>query len=428
MNTRLTLIIAVIMSIIAIVYLLDIKNTTKKTEEKYENSRVFTSDYEHTDSFSIFRNSELLSFEKKDGIWYMVSPENHIAQESEMESILNIMLNLSIDEVIDKNPSDLTEFGLKPPSMILILKSGEKEQTVLTGVKNYSQSSYFAKRDNSPEVFTISNIGLSNFEAPYENFISGSAIAINPINVNKIYIKSNKSSIELSKEYSSDDIYKWNIVSPKVKNADKDKVEDFLWSLKNTKVDKNHGKAINQDELKQNCVVEILFKQKDMPDEVLYVNKVEKGFYSCLSGITGNLSEIKKENLDEIIPNSYNDFEDFHLLKQPLSEFSKIEINNKNKKYLIKRDRKKSWILDGKPDSHAVLNGLLMNLQALEYDPNKTSSEKSELYLSIHFIGKKNSTDIKIYKSGTNYFTNLSGTFYAVSADKLIESIQSIEK
>lgn len=426
MNTRLTLIIAVIMSIIGTIYLLDLKNNKKKVEDKYEKSKVFTSNYENTDYFSIFRKSELLSFEKKDGFWYMISPESHLAGESETESILNIMQNLNIEDIIDENPKDLDEFGLKPPSMILTLKSAEKEETILVGTKNYSQASYFAKRDNSPEVFTISNIGLSNFESPAEKFISRAALAISPSNIYEVKIKNKKEAIELSKEPLGENNYKWNIIHPKRKVADSDKVEEFLWNLKNTEVDKNMGKSLDGEDFKHNNDIEIVFKQKNMPDEVFYAIKNKNGYYHCISSITNNVTEIK--NLDEIIPESYIDFEDFHLLKQNLADFSKIEINFEDKHILIKRNRKNLWVLDKKQDLDSEINTLLINLQSLEYNPSKTDSKKQKLYMSIRLSNKNIHEEIKIYKSGENYFTEISGIFYNISADKFIQAVKAIEE
>ena len=426
MNTRLTLSIAVVMLVIGVVYMLDLKKTAKNTEEKYENSRVFHFSYEDVTYFSVFRNSELLSFEKKDGLWFLTSPENALAEEAYTDNLLNIALNLTVEKVVEKDPSNLSEFGLQPPFMILTLKSADKEQSVLIGAQTYSQISYFAKRDGNNELFTVNNIGLTDFESSFNKFISNSIVVINPKKSYFVSIKTEKNLMELSRSYDFwselKDNSRWNVNS---ENADKEKVEHFLLSLKSAEIFKNHGKALNKNEIEEKSVITIVFKQDSLPDEILFISEGETGFYRCFNNLSGDLYDVKKSVLDNIIPKDYKYFLDLHLMKNPISLYEKIEISYKNDKGTIeiKRDKSNNWKLI--KDDENALNNILMTLQELEYNPDSEFTSKVELYLTIFLKGftEDISDNIEIYKAGEKYFTKISEKYYEVDAKHFLKAI-----
>ena len=72
----------------------------------------------------------------------------------------------------EENPSDLTVFGLKPPSIQLTIQSGKKDtaQSLLIGAKKEG-GRYYAKTGHANKVFTLRNVYHSS--TVYEASVNG---------------------------------------------------------------------------------------------------------------------------------------------------------------------------------------------------------------------------------------------------------------
>ncbi len=442
MNTRVTLILSFIMLAIAVIYFFDVRNETSKDEKKRADSVIFSVEYSKVKSLSVFRKGQLLNFEKKDGLWYMTSPEQALASAGVLDNLLDFMSGLRIEETIDAQPHKLSDFGLQPPSMLITLKSETGQQVLMIGIKNFSQLSYYAKKENLPDVFTVSNFGISEFEKPYDAFLEKGAMLIAPDSVFAVSVSKKSGSFNLEKDSNFWSEFKgeqeWNIVSPFRKKADYRIVEDFLWTLKDTRVESVDGKFIGKIPRDADDVIaKITVRRKGLADESLTVLSKDSGFFKCLRASTGDLVNLKADAFEKILALTAEYFVDRHLLSFDSALLNEITVfyNEGAQKVNLMRAQSGGWEVvhaDSAVKDFPAANTLLWKLESLSALPEVNDNFAGvSPYAKISLKDRSGTIagEFEFLKSAKgDYAVKISGELYAVKGDELFELLSSINK
>lgn len=104
------------------------------------------------------------SLELKDGTWVMTRPLSTPADLSTVNAMLRTLEVARIKDLVEEKPSDadLARYGLAPPKFVLKAhaevedaagKKSEKDFTLLGGIENTFDSSFYLRRDDDPRVY-----------------------------------------------------------------------------------------------------------------------------------------------------------------------------------------------------------------------------------------------------------------------------------
>ena len=137
----------------AYLYFVESKRDPADADKK---AKVFTVEADKIDELVVKSESGDRTTLKKTGTeWQVVEP---VATPSDGAAVSGLTSNLStleLQRVIDENPQDLGEYGLKEPRLEVAFKSGGKEQRLLVGRKTPAATDLYAKLGDSPRVFLI---------------------------------------------------------------------------------------------------------------------------------------------------------------------------------------------------------------------------------------------------------------------------------
>ena len=224
MNSRTTLILAIVFAIVSGVYIAGELAKNKKAEKELKEKRIFTITPEKATSVILAKSREAIRFEKKDGILIITSPDSHLAKNWDFGNMLYLITELKKDEVI--KGGDPAEFGLRPPSLIVTVSDGEKEETLLVGRRNYTGVSAYAKLDGGDDVFMVSSIGINDAEGKLGSFIDKGLLSCEPDKCDKLTIRNGTESMELIQKDG-----KWSMSKPAKRKIDGGKVLVYLQAL-----------------------------------------------------------------------------------------------------------------------------------------------------------------------------------------------------
>lgn len=133
---------------------LDEKKDAAASENKLE---VLKLDKNYLIRLSITNDKGSFTLEKKNNKWELSQKQDMKLDDLALANLEDNFSDLKADKLIEKNPEDIDNFGLKNPRItgVALLQDGSTK-TVLIGNKTVDNNSYYAMIKGSPEVYIIS--------------------------------------------------------------------------------------------------------------------------------------------------------------------------------------------------------------------------------------------------------------------------------
>ena len=421
MNSRFTLVLAIVALILGCVYLQGEINKKKEEIKDKESKAIFSIDSDKLNRISIARRKTVVQFEKQNGRWIMTSPAKHLIKEWDFENSLYLITGLSKEAEI-KEDKDLKEFGLQPPSMLITLSSDSKEETLELGNRTYTGGAMYAKKGDSKDVFTVSTIGITDIEKPSSGFIDIGALPIKMDKVKDIEIKNLKDSFHITCKDN-----KWIIGDKKI---DEEKLSTFMHALSSLQTEEIKASEEDLDLLK-NAEKFVKVKYEELLDSGLYVIGSDGDCYKCLRTPTFETMKIKKDKADLIFGIEPEKFEDRHLFKIISNDIQKIEIKSKDKQVICNR-KGEEWLVNNK-EEHA-LHSFLWEIEKIAW-AEKVKDFPNDEIIDIVIFGKNNDK-IKEFsilrKLGkdkeSEYVLKIDSSIYKIEESKILKIVDIILK
>ena len=422
MNSKLTLALAIIILILACIYMQGEIDKKKAEIKENESKSIFSIDSEHLKRISIARRKTVVQIEKQHGRWIMTSPSKHLIKEWDFENNLSFVISLKKETEI-KEDINLQEFGLQPPAIILTLYSDDsKEETLELGNRTYTGSAMYAKLSNSTDVFTVSTLGITDLEKSSTAFIDSGALPINMDKVKSIEIKNLKESFTI---VGNNETGKWTVGD---KKADLEKISKFLHTISSLETNGIKNATENIDILKK-AEKFIKIKYTDFLDSGLYQIDSEGEFYICLRTPTFEMLKIKKDKVDLIFGIKPEKFEERHLFNISSNDVEKIEIKTKDKNIICTK-KIDEWLINNKEEP--ALHSLCWEIEKISWIEKLKDYPNSE-NIDIIFLGKedKKINEFSILKKGeknSDYALKIGSSIYKIEKSKICQIIEIILK
>jgi hypothetical protein len=208
----------------AYLYFVESKRDPGDADKK---AKVFTVEADKIDELVLKAESGERTTLKKTGTeWQLVAP---VATPSDGAAVSGVTSNLStleLQRVIDENPQDLGEYGLKEPRLEVTFKSGGKEQTLLIGRKTPAATDLYAKLGDSPRVFLIPSFVDTTFNKTTFDLRDKTVLKVNRDSVDTLVITSAKRTLQFAKADGE-----WTLTTPIKARADFTTVDGLVSKL-----------------------------------------------------------------------------------------------------------------------------------------------------------------------------------------------------
>ena len=174
-------------------FFVDVPTEKKKAEEKEIAGKVLHFKIADIEEFSLIKNKETITLKQtKDRTWSILQPLKAAGDKPETESFLSEIENLKKFRVVEKNPKDLTQYGLQNPTFKIHLKFKEdKEKTLVLGHDSPMGGKIYLKFKNEPKVL-LAATSKTRFDKSVYDFRDKTIFNFSSGAINQIQIKREK--------------------------------------------------------------------------------------------------------------------------------------------------------------------------------------------------------------------------------------------
>jgi hypothetical protein len=389
--------------------------------------------------------SNVIRFERQKNQW--ITNLNFPLIQNKIDNLANIFKDLNADHVIEEEPTDLEQYGLKHPSVIIEVAMAEenKSKIMYLGELTPTGNAYYLKLDTDPAVYTIPGYIGAKFKMSPAGFRDHTLTIINPEKIN--YYKfswRDKPVLEIKLDTSDSKLSQygigtWWMVKPyydKIPIAT-DKFQLILNNLSSiTKAEKfiddnpsdltHYGLTEPQGELVINdgdSVFHLLIG-KPMDENFIYCKKSGLSSIFTVRSSVLDILDVKPFELVEkfvFIPN----IEDVDQINLSGLGFNHLFTIGHQKKDDTKEDSEAQYNvykIDGKKTEEKLFKSIYQNLIGLLFESECSNQPKNKVPdLSLNYQlnkgSKRQKMDIK--------FIPYNYDFYAVSRNGIIEFLIS---
>ena len=341
----------------------------RKPIEKEISGKVLYFKIADIEEFSLIKNEETITLEQtKDSTWSISHPLKAAGDNPETESFLSEIENLEKFRVVEKNPKDLTQYGLQNPTFKIHLKFKEgKEKTLMLGHDSPMGGKIYLKFKNEPKVL-LAATSKTRFDKSVYDFRDKTIFNFSSGAINRIQIKREKHPLNLTQEKGE-----WWVSGELKSKADKDEVLAFIQAIQFSRI--KEFESENPDSLKPYGL--------DNPTTTLILKTENKNNYSIALGNTkvGSGTFAKKEDAPGVflVDTKFYDTlkkKNADFLNKTLIEFeeknvAEINIHTEEETIQAVRLKKGDWEIKKPKETRAdvaTIRSLLFDLKEAKID------------------------------------------------------------
>lgn len=143
--------------------MLSTEEINKKNEKKREDKdlkRVFSFNEDEVVGIKLIKENQIVFAQKEGKEWKIVGSVEKIENKNIISSFVSTLTKLVEVRIIDENPSDLEEYGLKIPhfEVLMEIKDYPSPITLLLGKNNPNTTCVYAKTKDSPQVILVGSL------------------------------------------------------------------------------------------------------------------------------------------------------------------------------------------------------------------------------------------------------------------------------
>jgi hypothetical protein len=168
MNWGKTLLLTlVLITLSGYLYFFEIRGTAernlveaKRKQEAWRKIQVFPYQPQDFKYIKLVQDDKTIIYQKEDGVWWMREPLNILGNEVATNDIVHSIINIVETDPVADNPSDMVQFGLDNPQIVIgiQLEGAEEVKTLLLGNNNPTAITLYAKMERSPRVFLVGSL------------------------------------------------------------------------------------------------------------------------------------------------------------------------------------------------------------------------------------------------------------------------------
>ena len=194
----LAILAVVLIGLVAYIFFVDRKKPASDAAEA--KAKAFTVDADQIDALDIKpATGDPSRAEKINGAWQLVAPEKVDADQAQLSNAVSSLASLEITRVVDDNPGDLSQFGLKPPKVDIgfRVKGQKDEKHLLIGEKTATGGDLYATTPDQKRVFLVASFLENTFNRTPFDLRDKAALKFDQTKVNDIELAHDGMTIEL---------------------------------------------------------------------------------------------------------------------------------------------------------------------------------------------------------------------------------------
>ncbi len=357
---------------------------------------------------------EVQTLVREDGKWKLTQPQQLPADQDTVSSMVSTLGSLNWDKVVEDNASDLSNYGLKNPTLDVEIKRKDgKADQLLIGDDIPTGNGAYAKLGNSPRVVTVSSMVKSSVDKRPDDLRDKRLLTFDSDKLTRVELQARGQTIEFGKNGQNE----WQIVKPRPLRADNSQVESLVSKLKDAKMD-----VVNADDPAKGYSAAPRLATVSVTDSSgtqtieIHLDADKKNVFAKSSAVAGVYQT--NPDLADAVDHSLEDFRNHKLFDFGFTDPSQIEV--KGVTYVKNGDK---WTSGGKNMNNTAVQVVIDRLRELSATGFTDSKSGGEPYLTASVTANKRVEKVTIFHSGDTYWAKREGdpSIYLMNANSATE-------
>jgi hypothetical protein len=206
-------------------YLYETQRKEKEETAKEEARILFPVKVDQLQSLVLKREKETIRLEKTsaDSDWRIVAPIREATDKMTLSRLQRTLAELKYERLISESATDLSEFGLDRPSLVVSFR-GEKEEEILSlGGQSPMGSSVYACVSKNRKVYLISALQKQELDKSLYDLREKKLLSLEMDKIDKVTIERRQGKWHLYKKEGQ-----WHLEGDEAIRVDQKKVEVFV--------------------------------------------------------------------------------------------------------------------------------------------------------------------------------------------------------
>jgi hypothetical protein len=231
-----TLILVVILAGLGgYIYFVDAKRPAASADgSSATKEKVFTVEADKINELRVTSQGQTSLLKKAESGWKLVEPVQIEADPPEAIGVATALTNLDIVRVIDENATNLEQFGLANPKIVVEYKADDGGSgTLKLGNKNPTQSEIYALKNNDKRVFLVSSFQETSFNRTPFDLRDKKILKFDRDKADSLVLAKGPSVLELTRSGTE-----WKVAKPVASRSDYSAIEGFISRLSSANMSK----------------------------------------------------------------------------------------------------------------------------------------------------------------------------------------------
>lgn len=338
-----------------------------------------------------------------DGNWKLTSPEPLRADQNAVTSLESSVAKLDSNRLIEKNATNLADYGLMKPQMtVMIGRKKGKALKLLIGDKTPTGTSYYAKLTGDPRLFTLAGWNKTGIDKSAWDLRDKRLLTFNSEKLSRLVLTAKHQTVEIGKNNQNE----WQILKPRPLRADGGNVEQLISRLNEVKMNSNP----TEKQFRQAAAAFARAKRVAVArvtdaagTQQIEVRETKTGEYYAKSSVVKGVYKIS-QSVGAGLDKGLADLRNKKLFDFGWNEPSKIEIRDGDHTAVYEKTGKK-WMRAGKQMDSAGVRALIDKLRNLSATAFPEKGFTTPIFQATVTSGKgKRVEKVLISKNGDNYF------------------------
>ncbi len=160
-----------------------------------------------------------------DGEWKITSPAQYPVDKDAVTSLVTLLSDLTSEKLVEGKVTDMATYGLKPPSMEVIVTTKDgKTQRLLVGDQAPAGAHYFVMKEGDPRLFGLASFNETSLDKKAADLRDKRMLTFDSEKLARLDLKLPGQSLEFGKNGQNE----WQIVKPSPMRADGSRVEELV--------------------------------------------------------------------------------------------------------------------------------------------------------------------------------------------------------
>lgn len=295
---------------------------------------------------------EIVLAKNGSGKWQIAAPKLLGADQDGVSSMVSALSSLTSDRLIEDEPGDLSQYGLKEPTLeVGVTGKDGKTHILLVGDDTPTGAAAYAKLDGESRVFAIASYTKSSFDKSLNDLRDKRLLTADFEKISRVELLGKRQTIEFGRNKDE-----WQILKPKPLRADTVQVEELVRKLKDAKMDLDASAADEKTGVSafaSGVPVAAAKITDETGTQELQVRKSKDDYYAKSSAVEG-VYKVSNE-LGQGLDKALDDFRNKKLFDFGFNDPNKIEMHDGSSAYFLARSGEDWWS-----------NGKKMNFDSLQ--------------------------------------------------------------